>query len=359
MKAGRPVGRTRLHPAAFDLPVDAMRAGAYSDRYFVNTQRVLRADGHSPDVLMQVFCGTGGWLGGIDEAVAIIELGSEDRESLTVRALREGDEIAAFEPVMTIKGPYDAFAHLETLYLGTLARATRITTRTRRVVEAATPKEVLFFPARHDHWNLQARDGYAAHVAGATAVSTDMQAKWWSGRGVGTIPHAAIAAYGGNTVLAARKFAEHLPADVRLVTLVDFDNDSVGTALDVARALGPQLYGVRLDTSGSMVDKSVIPEMGQFDPRGVNPTLVRNVRSALDEAGFPEVRIIASGGFDEERVRRFERERVPVDAYGIGSSLFANHGEFDFTADVVRTDGRPCAKVGRVERPNPRLELVP
>ena len=359
MKAGRPVGRARVHPAAFDLPVDAMRAGTYSDRYFVNTQRVLRADGHSPNVLMQVFCRTEGWLGGIDEAVAIIELASEDREALTVRALREGDEIAPFETVMTIEGPYDAFAQLETLYLGSLARATRITTQTRRVVEAAAPKEVLFFPARHDHWNLQARDGYAAHVAGATAVSTDMQANWWGGRGVGTIPHAAIAAYGGDTVLAARKFAEHLPADVRLVALVDFDNDSVGTSLDVARALGPQLYGVRLDTSSDMVDKSVIPEMGEFDPRGVNARLVHNVRSALDEAGFPDVRIIASGGFNVERIRRFEREQVPVDAYGIGSALVANRGDFDFTADIVRTDGRPCAKVGRVERPNRRLELVP
>ena len=358
MKAGRPVGRTRLHPATFDLPVEAMRAGTYSDRYFVNTRQVLQADGHSPHVLMQVFCRADGWLGGIDEAVAIVELASEGREALTVRALHEGDRIAAHETVMTIEGPYDGFAHLETLYLGTLARATRITTQTRRVVEAAAPKEVLFFPARHDHWNLQARDGHAAHVAGATAVSTDMQGSWWGGRGVGTIPHAAIAAYGGDTAHTARKFAEHLPPDVRLVALVDFDNDSVGTALAVARALGPRLYGVRLDTSGSMVDKSVIPQMGQFDPRGVNAQLVHTVRSALDEADFRDVRIIASGGFNVERIRRFEAARVPVDAYGIGSSLVANHGDFDFTADIVRTDGKPSAKAGRMERPNPRLELV-
>ena len=351
--------RARLDPTVFDLPVESMRTGVYSDRYFVNTREVLKADGHSPEVLMQVFCRGAGWLCGMDEAIAIVELASEKRDALTVRALNDGDAIAAFETVMTIEGPYDAFAHLETLYLGALARGTRITTQTKRVVDAAAPKEVLFFPARHDHWQLQARDGYAAHVAGANSVSTDMQAKWWGGRGIGTLPHAAIAAYGGDTVLAARKFAEHLPADVPIVALVDFDNDSVGTSLAVARALGARLYGVRLDTSGSMVDKSVIPEMGQFDPRGVNAQLVHNVRAALDEAGFSSVRIVASGGFNVERIRRFEEERVPVDAYGIGSSLVANHGDFDFTADIVRTDGKPSAKTGRMERANPRLELVP
>lgn len=343
----------------FDLPVEAMRAGAYSDRYFVNSREVLKADGHSPQVLMQVFCRGAGWLCGMDEAIAIVELASENRDALTVRALHDGDAIAAFETVMTIEGPYHAFAHLETLYLGALARGTRIATQTKRVVDAAAPKQVLFFPARHDHWQLQTRDGYAAHVAGAGSVSTDMQAKWWGGRGIGTLPHAAIAAYGGDTTLAARKFAEHLPADVPIVALVDFENDSVPTSLAVARALGPRLYGVRLDTSGGMVDKSVVPQMGQFDPRGVNAQLVHNVRAALDEAGFSSVRIVASGGFNVERIRHFERERVPVDAYGIGSSLVGNHGDFDFTADIVRTNGKPSAKAGRMERPNPRLELVP
>jgi nicotinate phosphoribosyltransferase len=88
----------------------------------------------------------------------------------------------------------------------------------------------------------------------------------------------------------------------------------------------------------------------------VNPQLVWNVRRALDAEGFGEVRIIASGGFTVEKIEMFERECVPVDAYGVGSSLF--QGRFDFTADVVRIDGRPVSKVGREYRPNPRLELV-
>jgi len=83
-------------------------------------------------------------------------------------------------------------------------------------------------------------------------------------------------------VLAATKFAEWAPPDFNIVVLVDFENDSVRTALEVARALGPRLWGVRLDTSGQLVDRSLWDELGDFDPRGVNERLVRNVRDALD-----------------------------------------------------------------------------
>jgi nicotinate phosphoribosyltransferase len=139
---------------------------------------------------------------------------------------------------------------------------------------------------------------------------------------------------------------------------VDFDNDSVRTAVEVAKALDSHLYGVRLDTSGTIVDQSVIPQMGDFDPRGVNPQLVWNVRHALDAEGFPHVKIVVSGGFTVEKIRAFEEAGVPVDAYGVGSSLFRGQGRYDFTADVVLVDGKPCAKVGRRHRPNPRLERV-
>ena len=157
-------------------------------------------------------------------------------------------------------------------------------------------------------------------------------------------------------MLAARKFAEWADPDLHITVLVDFANDSVATALAVADALGPRLWGVRLDTSGQLVDRSLWDEMGDFDPRGVNERLVRKVRAALDGAGHSDVRIVVSGGFSVEKIEAFERRGVPVDAYGIGSSLI--RGENDFTADIVLADGRPTAKVGRRVRPNPRLERV-
>jgi nicotinate phosphoribosyltransferase len=237
-----------------------------------------------------------------------------------------------------------------------MARRTLVMRNVKAVVDAAHGKPILFFPARHDHWLVQTGDGWAAHVAGAIGVSTDAQASWWGGRGVGTVPHALIAAFGGDTVAAARLFAERYHGETNITVLVDFDNDSVRTALDVAEALGDRLWGVRLDTSEQLVDVALQNEPDPDRNRGVTALLTRRVRDALDAAGHRQVRIVVSGGFDDEKIARFEAEGAPVDAYGVGSSLL--RGQNDFTADVVRVDGRPLAKAGRQENPNPRLELV-
>src|SRR3712207_4007563 len=232
----------RLPPEIFDLPVEKMREGYYTDAYFNRTRETLLADDRRPRVVMQVFQKRHAILGGMDEAIAILKLCSEDWDALTVHALYDGDEVAPWETVLTIEGDYTLFAHLETLYLGVLARRTRVATNVRRAVEAAGGKPIIFMPARYDHHGVQAGDGYAAHVAGALvgadiAVTTDANASWWGGHASGTVPHSLIASYGGNTVLAATKFAEHSPSDTRIVVLVDFENDSVRTALEVARAL--------------------------------------------------------------------------------------------------------------------------
>ncbi len=348
--------RARLAPEVFELPVAKIRDGYYTDAYFNHTRSALLADGRHPRVLMQVFQKKEAILGGMDEAIAILKLCSHGWEELELRALHDGDRISPWETVLTIEGDYALFVHLETVYLGVLARRTLISTNVRRVVEAANGKEILYFPARHDHHRVQTGDGYAAHVAGAIGVSTDAQASWWGGRGIGTVPHGLIAAYGGNTVLAARKFADWATPDMNIVVLVDFENDSVKTSLEVARALGPRLWGVRLDTSGDLVDRSLWDEMGDFDPRGVNERLVRKVRDGLDAEGFDRVKIVVSGGFTVEKIRAFEERGVPADAYGVGSSLI--RGENDFTADVVMADGEPVAKVGRRLRLNPRLDRV-
>ena len=351
-----PRRRKRLDPALFQLPVDEIRQGFFTDKYFERTRELLRADAHSPRVLMQVTGKSPGYLSGIDEAIAILKLCAEDWGSLTVSALYEGDEFEAWDTVMTIEGPYECFAHLETLYLGVLGRRTRICTNTRRLVEAARPKPVLFFGARQDFWGAQAGDGYAAHAGGATSVSTDAQASLFGGSGIGTVPHSLIAAYGGDTVRASRAFATHVPG-VDLIALVDYENDCVRTSLEVARALEGRLWGVRLDTSENLVDKSVIPQMGAFKPTGVNPPLVWNVRNALDAEGFGEVKIVVSGGLNASRVRAFEDEKAPVDVYAVGTAI-VHDGRFDFTSDIVVVDGAPQSKVGRELRPNAKLDRV-
>ncbi|HYI37824.1 MAG TPA: hypothetical protein VEX39_14525 [Thermoleophilaceae bacterium] len=358
--------RSRLAPEVFRLPVERLREGYYSDAYFTLTKELLEAEQRHPRVTMQVFQRHRALLGGVDEAIALLKQCAGHRSvsgawvpgfgQLEVRALYEGDEIEPWETVMTIEGDYSVFAHLETVYLGSMARRTLVMKNVREVVEAAAGKQILFFPARHDHWLVQTGDGWAAHVAGAIGVSTDAQASWWGGTGVGTVPHALIAAYGGDTVAAARAFAGRYAGQMNVTVLVDFENDSVATAVAVAEALDGELWGVRLDTSEQLVDEGLRRRLGDDATPGVNVPLARAVRSALDDAGYPDVRIVASGGFDAQRIRDFEAEDAPVDAYGVGSSLL--RGQNDFTADVVLLDDEPVAKVGREFRPNPRLELV-
>jgi nicotinate phosphoribosyltransferase len=164
----------RLDPAIFRLPVDRIRSGYYSDAYFVLTKSLLEAEGDHPHVTMQVFQKEDSILGGIDEAIAVLKTCSGHSENgewipgwdqLRVHALHEGDRISPWETVMTIEGDYSLFAHLETVYLGSLARRSLIMRNVAEVVEAARGKQIFYFPARHDHWLVQTGDGWSAHVA--------------------------------------------------------------------------------------------------------------------------------------------------------------------------------------------------
>jgi len=400
----------RLAAWIFDLPVVELRAGYRAAVYFDRSRRILAAEGDDTRVTMQVFQRSDAMVAcGIDEALAMLALGAGslrdaaaadrafaaylaardaarrarsvggeawiermraqveaeaafDRHwrragpgELEVSALRDGDLVDAWEPVVELTAPYRLVAHLESVYLGVLARRTLVASNVRRVVDAAGGKPVLFFADRFDHWATQGGDGYAAFVGGAQGVATDAQAAWWGERGLGTIPHALIATFGGDTVAAVAAFARQFPG-VPLIALVDFDNDSVATSLACAKEFGERLWGVRLDTSGTMVDRSLWSEMGEFAPTGVNRRLVEKVRQALDDGGFGHVRVIVSGGFTAERIAAFEATGVPVDSYAVGSSLLK--GSADYTADVVLREGRPCAKVGRVHRSSARLQPV-
>jgi nicotinate phosphoribosyltransferase len=244
------------------------------------------------------------------------------------------------------------------------------------VVEAAAGKPVIFMAPRHDDWRVQTPDGYAAVVGGAQSVSSDAAGAWWGTRGVGTMPHAMIAAFEGDTVAATLAFARYLREQepgVAVMSLVDYENDSVRTSLEVARAMRAEfgdgaLSAVRVDTSERLIDASLIGDRevwGRAKLTGVNPYLVRKMRRALDAEGFGYVGIVVSGGFTPAKIRRFEADEVPAMAYGVGSSLLghsdANSGllnDFDFTADLVKLDGRPEGKIGRSYRENPRMVRI-
>ena len=312
-------------------------------------------------------------------------------------------------PVLRVRGVYRHFAMLETPTLGILSRASRIATNVYNTLKAAHGKPVLFFPARFDVHEVQAADGYAYDIAVQrynmdfhehlrSFVSTDAQGDWWGGFGGGTVPHAVIACFLANTVEAMLCFASTQPVDVPRIALVDFNNDSVGTSLAVLKAMFSRymemvdsgseceaakykLFGVRLDTAGSIRDVALDPIGDPQLDLGVNPRLVVTVRKALDAAweswDLPEkwvdaardychdVKIVVSGGFNPEKITRFERLKVPADIYGVGSSLMANDSRTntDFTADVVRVKVHgswvDMAKTGRAPGENLDLESIP
>jgi nicotinate phosphoribosyltransferase len=359
--------RKRLTPEVFSIPVEQITSGFYSDKYFSRTSEILLADGNRNRVLMQVFTRKDGVLCGIDEAVAVLRTCSFDPEKLRIVALYEGDSMVKNETVMTIEGEYSSFAHLETVYLGVLARGSSVATLVREAVTAAGGRMVLFFSSRFDHYLVQSRDGYAAMVGGTRLVSTDANGLFFGTEGVGTIPHSLIAAYEGDTLKACEAFKRHMPSGVNLIALVDFENDCVKTSLEAARRFGAELWGVRLDTAKELRDRSVKgrgpdtvgdgslgeDSLGE-DSLGVCPELVWNVRKALDREGFTHVKIVVSGGFDTKRIQKYVELGVPFDAVGVGSSFYKK--KIDFTADIVMVNGTPCAKVGREYHPNPRLE---
>ena len=440
----------RLTNETFKLDIERMRRGWYSDKYFENVNRMLFAlseenytyagshhnlpEGMSPEdiavsdieVEMQWFTRRLGStvVVGVDKALAMLKHCTgywegdqfiETADQLQVWAVQDGTMVESIDgnpwniqPVIRVRGRYRDFALLETPTLGILTRSSRVATNVYETMMAARGKPVFFFPARFDLHEVQAADGYAYNIAVqrfnmdysheiGPFISTDAQGDWWGGAGGGTVAHAAIASFLGDTAEAMLNFSRILPAHIPRIALVDFNNDSVRDSLlvlealfqkyreqmdagDEAEAEKYKLYGVRLDTSGSVRDVSVPPLGDPALDLGVTPRLVFNVRQALDSAwegwNLPKswqeaarqycrsVKIVVSGGFNPEKIRKFEKLGVPVDIYAVGSYLFNNNGSTvtDFTADVVRINVHgqwiDMAKVGRRPRGNADMERV-
>lgn len=349
--------RKRLDPSIFNLPADAIRAGEFTDPSSLAARSLLQKQAPPQVVVLQVAAEHPGVVAGVDEALAILKLCADDWGALRVHALFDGDRVEAWEPVLRVEGPYAMFAHLEKLMQGVLARRTRVSTGARELADAAGTKPVLLFPGRHDHLLMQRGDLIAAQAGGVLLL--------WSDRppalravvpALALVPHSFIATMGGSTVDAATAFMEAVRPKLSLVVPVDFDNDAVGTSVQLANALQERLWGVWLGTPDHLVDKSIIPLMGTFPPTGVNPQLVWNVRNALDAEGFGDVKILVAGGMGAERIREYEEEGVPVDAYGVGSTTFVARSAF--AADIVSVNGTAVARAGRGARDNSRMERV-
>ncbi|WP_110114151.1 nicotinate phosphoribosyltransferase [Bacillus sp. CGMCC 1.16541] len=337
---------------------DRVKEGWFSAVYFLKTKEIVKEFKTDNTVTMQFFQKEEAVLCGTDEVIALIKAYANQPEELDIHSLKDGDKIKPFETVLTITGPYQNFGFLEGVIDGILARRTSVATNVYNVVKAAGRKPVIFMGDRDDHFTQQAGDGYAAYIGGSTAQATHAMNEWWGKQGMGTMPHALIQLFDGDIVEATKAYHAKFPND-ELIVLVDYNNDVITDALKVAREFGDKLKAVRVDTSRTMIDQHFVrhPEvLGTFDPRGVNAELIFALRKALDDEGYHHVKIVVSGGFTEERIQKFEARNVPVDMYGVGSSLLKIH--IGFTGDNVLLNGKHVAKAGRRYRPNPRLEKV-
>lgn len=434
----------RLRGSTLKLDIEGLRRGDYTDKYFDNVARILAGlsaegytfSGSSPrdlptdpasaaigelQVEAQLFNRRAphALVAGVDAALAMLRYATgyfdgdqfiETWQNLEVEAVEDGalthyaGDPEAVQPVIRIRGRYRDFAALETTMLGVLTRASLIATNVYEVLQVSNGKPVLYFPARFDLPATQAIDGYAYWLAvqrynfetGAesrAAVSTDAQASWWVGAGGGTVPHALIAAFLGDSAEAMVQFARYRPITIPRILLADFNNDVVADSLATLARFWPRyraalesgdetgqqrwtLNGVRLDTSKNVIDVSLQPD----GPPGVNPEMVRRVRAALDSAWEawdvpPDlvetaraycrgVTIVVTGGFNRDRIAQYEADGVPVDTYGVGSTFLRNTSETntDYTMDVVRVrlggDWVDLAKVGRKPCDNPDLQPV-
>lgn len=353
------IKRLTNHTFKFD---ERIKEGWFSAVYFLKTREIVKKYHPKQMVTMQFFQKKEAVLCGTDEVIALIKTFADNPEELEIYSLKDGDKISPFETILTITGPYENFGFLEGVIDGILGRRTSVATNVYNVVKAAgisgTQKPVIFMGDRDDHFTQQAGDGYAAYIGGSTAQATHAMSEWWGKKGMGTMPHALIQLFNGDIVAATKAYYETFPDD-ELVALVDYNNDVITDSLQVARVFKEELKGVRIDTSRTMIDRYFLRNqhlLGSFDPRGVNAELIFALRKALDDEGFNHVKIVVSGGFNEDRILEFEKRGVPVDMYGVGSSLLKI--SIGFTGDNVILNGKPQAKAGRRFRPNPRLEKV-
>jgi nicotinate phosphoribosyltransferase len=424
------------------MNIEAIRSGYFTDAYFLNIQKILESmrDSQFPslnpmsatgyqvsdtEVEMQWFTRRSGQtlVCGLNFALACIKHCTgywegdqfiDTAGALEVWAVPEGSFVdyqgdpSSVVPVLKVRGKYRDFGGNETVTLGYLARASRVATNVYELLVATQGKPLLFFPARYDLPETQAIDGYAYGTAVKTYnekfnknlqlfVSTDAQGALLGVKGGGTIPHAAIACFLGDTEKTTLAFAKFIDPAIPRVALVDFDNDCVAASKNVAQSLFTEyiacirddngdeakrfkLFGVRLDTSSALIDKSLVPTGVKREDYGVNPRLVHAVRKGLDDAWMEwslkqddipmaksylrEVKIIVSGGFNKDKIRWFEETDTPVDMYAVGSATFDNHGPTvtDYTADVVQVkiggEWTPMAKVGRQPNENPELVRI-
>jgi len=314
----------------FDIvPAEAIREGRATDAYFDRTAEALDHAGVDPEVVAEVTADQ--FPDGEFEAFA----GAKDAAHLLsglnvdVYALREG-QLFDGGPVVRIEGSYRDFGVFETSLLGFLSHQSGIATNALRARRAAPDSLVLSFGARHVHPSIAAIVERGALIGGLDGFSHVAAGEVLGREASGTMPHALVISFGrGNQEDAWRAFNEAVDPEVPRVALCDTYSDEKNEAVRAAAAVDA-LDSIRLDTTGSR--------------RGDFRHIIREVRWELDARGFEDVGIFVSGGLGPAALREL---RDVVRGFGVGGYV-SNADPVDFALDIVKVDGEPAAKRGKL-----------
>lgn len=305
--------------------------GKVTDVYFARTREVLEKSGKA-DVRAYAEIHAYGFPRGYDWAIAagISEVATLlEGKNIDVYAIEEGEFFRIYEPVMAIDGPYIEYGVYESSLLGILRHATSIATKSARLKIAANGKTLIFFGIRSIHPAIAPMADIYALIGGCDAVSNILGAELAGVKPVGTMPHALILIF-GNQPEAWKTFDMVMPPEVPRIALCDTLADERFEALMAAETLGERLYGVRFDTPGSR--------------RGDMRKIVEEARWSLNLVGYKHVKILVSGGLDEEQVRELADV---ADGFGVGTSI-AFPPSIDLAMDIVEVNGRPFSKKGKL-----------
>ncbi|MEN2999516.1 MAG: nicotinate phosphoribosyltransferase [Acidilobaceae archaeon] len=322
-------------PQIYIVRQEEVLGGEATDIYFFRTKLLVEKYGFSDvEVRMQVhsYSLPKGYewavFAGLEEALAVLR-----GKPLNVYAMPEGTVFRRKYPLMLIEGRFSDMALFETAYVGLLRFASSLATKAARIKVKAGEKPVLFFGLRALHPAVYVSADRAAYIGGVDAVSGMLSEKYLGLKPRGTMPHALIVVFGDQRK-AWKAFAETFSHETPVVALADTFLDERVESLMAAELLGKELYGVRLDTPGSR--------------RGRMRDIVEEVRWALRSRGYDHVKIVVSGGLDEQEV---EELREVADVFGVGTSI-AGAPSVDISADIVEVKGvggwEPRAKRGKI-----------
>lgn len=306
-----------------------IKDGLVTDIYFERTKQVLEAYNIHKVVSAEFIVkglpeGTDfGVFTGLKEVMNLLK-----GKKITLRALPEGTIFRTWMPVMEIVGDYLDFGIYETAILGFICQSSGIATKSARCKKAAQGRPVISFGTRRMHPSIAPMIDRSAYIGGCDGVSTIISAELLGIKPTGTMPHALILIF-GDTVESAKAFDAVIPKDVPRIVLIDTFLDEKFEAIRVADALKNRLFGIRLDTPGSR--------------RGDFKRLLDEVRWELNIRGFERIKIMVSGGINEEKIKNLNEY---CDGYGVGTAI-SSASTIDFSMDIVEVEGKFCAKRGK------------